>query len=978
MYIGLGLSSTPSRGSAASPVITATTPPVLGVLEAGDTILGATTAGAYASTAGMISSAVATCMRNGSSVAASTVVAEGDAVSVSVLVTDSAGNTRVFMAGSQTVAYAAPMISSLPELVTFHGASVSINAALKATGSALTYSISGPAWLTINSTTGMITGTAPSADVSTTATVTVTNPGGSASDTFAVVVEVEEAVVNPVVAAVIGQSENVIGFAANGAYYTAGPYPALLPGVDARIAAHESTDSSGFATIHTLSSTEISARTINPGFVALGNLWHLGSSGRPLRLVADVMAGTSLPAMMDDTAGDGREFTDSLELVTLAQSTWGPITSVTYNWWNAEAAVAKTLWASRAPHFFGINPDGTPYDFTAGGIEHCLIDTTGRGHGLYPADAKLNLMLPGLRIETATAVYDPPHLNYRTTSAGAELFGQIDQNAYPSYAARDTALANAPAANRGAVTISPALVRFGDYSGGVQMASPAQTAIHPAMKHKDGQILFAQDVAASLLISEGYAQVSRLDRVVQSPDARTFDFIFRIPAGGVLTTQRIVEGETVATPRPHQQQVMGFVIARGADTDRTMRPLYRTDHTDDALYPPAYRGTATIHDTGTDVAGGREAIVRVVLGTALAAGDRIHWSTEGGSGGWILHGWPDYDARLYRDGLRVYEARLDDGSATRYPGIPVRAQEIYTVLAPADTTAPTLSGISVTPAATEASLAWSTSEGNGTAYWLVDGNASRTAEQVIAAGNSRSVSASGAQATITATGLTASTGYTFHLVHRDAAGNASTVSSTAFTTASEGTAYFTTTGTGPYFLDPANLPANTTRIEYEMKLRLASFPTSGYVLPFAQVSTGCDLRLSSTGGGTGGAWNVVVEDGTGLAVVNVSTGVAVPAAGTWFTVKLDVNQAAKTAALLVNGVTVWSTSGFAGNGVFQSNRALSIGAASGGLQPLRAGTDIEYAEIHLTTGGLRSLRKRVAGAAATVNADPWKAGADAT
>ena len=479
------------------------------------------------------------------------------------------------------------------------------------------------------------------------------------------------------VASIIGQSENVVGFTHNDSYYTAGPYPSLLSGVDAQIANHKSTDSTNAPKIHIANSSEITAKTVNPGFIALANLWHLGSSGRPLRLVADVVAGTSMNDLMDDVSGDGREFSDSVALVSLAQTAWGNVKRVVYNWWNAEAAVAKNLYANRSAHFFGFTSAGANYDFTAGDLEHCLIDTTGRGYGLYPTTAALDLMLPGLRVNTASELYAPPNINYATDSAGATINGMITQNSSPAYAQRDNVVTQAPAANKGVATISPSLVRFGDYSGGVQLTAPAQTSIHPSMKHKDGQQLFSQDVAASLLIAEGHAQVSTLKRVNQI-SATTFDFVFNIPPGSTLTTQRLVELETVSSPRPHQQQVMGFVIARGADTDRTMRPLYRTDNADATLYPTAYRGTATITNTGTNVSDGREGTVRVVMSEALATGDRILLGNDGGYGGFILSGWPDYDAFLYRDGLRVYESRLDDGTANRYPGIPVRVQISHT------------------------------------------------------------------------------------------------------------------------------------------------------------------------------------------------------------------------------------------------------------------------------------------------------------
>ncbi len=108
-----------------------------------------------------------------------------------------------------------------------------------------------------------------------------------------------------------------------------------------------------------------------------------------------------------------------------------------------------------------------------------------------------------------------------------------------------------------------------------------------------------------------------------------------------------------------------------------------------------------------------------------------------------------------------------------------------------DVTAPVLSSASVgSLTSVGGTLTISTDEGNGTLYWMVDTNASRTAAQVKTGGGvdsgSQAVSATGAQSGITSTGGSASTGYYFHAMHEDAAGNQSTVSSTSFTTTAAG------------------------------------------------------------------------------------------------------------------------------------------------------------------------------------------------
>lgn len=104
MYLGLGLQLGGSTVAGEPPIITATTSPSLDdpVLET-DTPADVYNAGTYESTAGTISSAVATYLVNGSSEADSYDLQEGDTLRVSVLVTDSIGNTRTFSTATRTV-----------------------------------------------------------------------------------------------------------------------------------------------------------------------------------------------------------------------------------------------------------------------------------------------------------------------------------------------------------------------------------------------------------------------------------------------------------------------------------------------------------------------------------------------------------------------------------------------------------------------------------------------------------------------------------------------------------------------------------------------------------------------------------------------------------------------------------------------------------------------------------------------------------
>lgn len=137
--------------------------------------------------------------------------------------------------------------------------------------------------------------------------------------------------------------------------------------------------------------------------------------------------------------------------------------------------------------------------------------------------------------------------------------------------------------------------------------------------------------------------------------------------------------------------------------------------------------------------------------------------------------------------------------------------------ASADTTAPTLtSPTGTSTGSTTASGTVSTDEANGTLYRLASTNATETAATVKAAALTQAVSATGSQA-VTFSGLSASTTYYAHYVHRDAAGNDSTaVHSASFTTSAgadvtpptltspTGTATGANTATGTVSTDEAN------------------------------------------------------------------------------------------------------------------------------------------------------------------------------
>lgn len=114
----------------------------------------------------------------------------------------------------------------------------------------------------------------------------------------------------------------------------------------------------------------------------------------------------------------------------------------------------------------------------------------------------------------------------------------------------------------------------------------------------------------------------------------------------------------------------------------------------------------------------------------------------------------------------------------------------FTTAAAGDTTPPTLTSPTGTQTGpTTASGTVSTNEANGTLYRLASINATETVAAIKAAALTTTVTTTGVQS-VTFTGLTPSTLYYTHYVHRDAAGNDSIASdSVDFTTAAAGVTF---------------------------------------------------------------------------------------------------------------------------------------------------------------------------------------------
>ena len=173
-------------------------------------------------------------------------------------------------------------------------------------------------------------------------------------------------------------------------------------------------------------------------------------------------------------------------------------------------------------------------------------------------------------------------------------------------------------------------------------------------------------------------------------------------------------------------------------------------------------------------------------------GGALHWSrldredptpSANGTGGWT--------GAVLESGTLPYTGgplEIDDGGTTGtvyklavYHRNNGRDSNVLGTVYTADNTAPTLALATPTVGDATAGVAVSTDEGDGVLYWLVTPAADAVPDAAaVRAGNSRAVTASGAQALITLNGLTNDTQYRVSFLHRDAHRNDSAVVSQTF------------------------------------------------------------------------------------------------------------------------------------------------------------------------------------------------------
>lgn len=190
-----------------------------------------------------------------------------------------------------------------------------------------------------------------------------------------------------------------------------------------------------------------------------------------------------------------------------------------------------------------------------------------------------------------------------------------------------------------------------------------------------------------------------------------------------------------------------------------------------------------------------------------------------------------------------------------------------------------------------------------------------------------------------------------------------------------GSPSFTTSATGPWFTDPANVPVSTTAITFHGRIRFPSYPGATMAL-FSQANIGFDVELMNNGN-----LRFNVKDSAGVKVLNNQIVAAALATGVLYDLVVSADHVAKVLWVEIDGALAFTLPfTTSGNGSFQSNRALGLLARGSGT--LQFVGDVEELRVWLSATGTGAApsgtpHKRITGPASVANVDPWKFGSDA-
>lgn len=188
---------------------------------------------------------------------------------------------------------------------------------------------------------------------------------------------------------------------------------------------------------------------------------------------------------------------------------------------------------------------------------------------------------------------------------------------------------------------------------------------------------------------------------------------------------------------------------------------------------------------------------------------------------------------------------------------------------------------------------------------------------------------------------------------------------------------FATSASGPYFLDPANVPAGTTQITFAARFRLTALPPTGSYILFAQSGGSFDVEILNSG-----SLRLNLRDSASVKVITNGLVAAALSGGIWYDLVVSADMAAQVCRVRLNG-TLLATLDFStpGTGLFASNRAISFLARNNATLQYIGTVETVRAWFSATPSGTEpaaTAYKEITGPAALANADPWKLGTNAT
>lgn len=200
------------------------------------------------------------------------------------------------------------------------------------------------------------------------------------------------------------------------------------------------------------------------------------------------------------------------------------------------------------------------------------------------------------------------------------------------------------------------------------------------------------------------------------------------------------------------------------------------------------------------------------------------------------------------------------------------------------------------------------------------------------------------------------------------------ISGSSATPPAVGDPFFKTSASGPYFVDTVGI-GTASAVTFASKFRLSSL---GSTLA-AKTSNGFDIDILSNGN-----LRITVEDSAGTKLVSLAVVTAGLVTGTWYDLVVSADHGTQKMQVVLNGPLIASVAfSAAGTGVFASTRSLSALTNSSGVGQTIG--DFQWLRFwkSATAGGTAPVGtpyKAIEASAglATVNADTWKLGANAT